>query len=1078
MSRTNDEARLVEDPLIEQLKKMDWKYLKGHTTVPYKTERQSFFDVLLENRIKNALKTINLTPDGKQWLDDQRINQALDQLKRTKGKNLVQTNEEIFQLLLGGAIVDGDPEIHGGKDTKIKFIDFKPKNLKNNDFLAINQFRVDIPGKTWIIPDIVLFVNGIPLVVIECKSPNASDENTSPLDEGIFQLFRYMNRTEAKEGNEELFHYNQFMIATCLDEAKMGSITATDEWFCEWNDPYPFKENELKQELGLERLSSQHILVSGMLRLENFLNIIRHFIIFSYLPSNTIKIVSQYHQFRAVNRAITGLKENQTKRQHGEVDQRGGIIWHTPGTGKSFEMSFLIRKIRTDSQLKKFKIVTLVDDKKLQTQLKSTLELSNDFLEVAKNSKDLQEKLKTDSSVVTLALVQKYLSQPIDDETEDEFESKESFPLLNESENILVLVDEAHRRHTNVYHANLMNALPNCAKIGFTGTPIVSKSAKKRTHEIFGRYIDIYKITEAEADGVTTKIWYEGRFTKTEIKGAPTLDQIFITLNLKYSQKDLEIIKKKYVTRTAVLASTEIIQVKANDMLRHYIINILPSGHKAQVVTVNRLAAVRYVKAFQRALENLLKKLEDFQSDKYSGGQFELLDDETKFMITAKDHEDVLKRLDFTAIISARHNDPDKQFEPDIDNYTDPDKQDERIERFKKPLISDDPQKQDGLAFIIVKSMLLTGFDAPNEQILYLDRTMKNHELLQTISRVNRKKIGKSVGYVVDYAGVDPKEALDAYEEVDVKGSVKSIEQELPILKTTHAEVMKIFEENDLKIKQDETKCVHLLNDKKIRAHFHNKFKKFHEMMDSILPRPEASLYLYDLKQLGKISKRASRLYRDKVLNLISAGYKVRKLIDQHITASGVDPKVSPISITDPNFESMVTKLESKRTRALEMEHATRAHTSKHYNEDPVFFQKISEKLEQILKSIKDEWDLIEALRRLTLEAKEGRKKDQTGLDPKIEAPFLDLIIEGQETQPDPKKIKELAKYTLEMIQIIKDDLRLKDFWITPQLISELESKVVTYLDKHDLVPFEKLDPTAESIVKLSEVLNQKLVSQ
>jgi len=551
---------------------------------------------------------------------------------------------------------------------------------------------------------------------------------------------------------------------------------------------------------------------------------------------------------------------------------------------------------------------------------------------------------------------------------------------------------------------------------------------------------------------------------------------IFSTLNPKYSQKDLEIIKKRYATRTDVLSAPDIIQVKADDMLKHYVINILPNGHKAQVVTVNRLAARRYVRAFQKSLSNLLEKIANFNTNQYTEEQFELLDDETKFLVTAKDHEEVLKRLEFTAIISGRHNDPIKQLEPDIDEYTDPDKQDERIERFKKPLISSDPQKQDGLAFIIVKSMLLTGFDAPNEQILYLDRKMKGHELLQTISRVNRKKAGKSVGFVVDYAGVDPKEALDMYEGVDVQNSVKSIEQELPILKVSHAETIKIFEENNLKI-SDSIRCIELLNDKKIRAQFHNKFKKFHEMMSSVLPRPEALPYVEDMKQLGKISKRAARLYRDKILNLNSAGYKVRKLIDQHITASGVDLKVPPISITDPNFESMVSKLQSNRTKALEMEHAARSHISKHYPEDPIFYQKMSERLKSILESIKDEWDLIEALQKVVKDTKSGRQKDQSGLDPQIEAPFLDLIIEGTGTKPKPEDIKNLANHTLEIIKIIRNDIKLKDFWITPQLQSELESKLVTYLDNNEVIPFEKLDNTARNLVNLSEQLHQKLVS-
>ena len=1061
----NAEWKLVECPLIKQLQTMGWDYKKGNMYYPLKTERRSWLDVLLEEKIKTALKKLNQA-DGKDWLDDARIDQALDQLKRIQSQDLAKANAEAFELILGGATVAGDPQIHGGRNTRIKFIDFE--DWQKNDFLAINQFRVDIPNMAKsIIPDIVLFVNGIPLVVIECKSPNSTNQSTDPIEEGIEQLFRYMNRTEAKEGNENLFHYNQIVISTCLDDARMASVTSTEDWFCLWNDTFPKTELEVEQEVSVPKLSQQHKLVAGMLRPQNLLDIIRNFIVFS--SSSGMKMISQYHQYRAVQNAIVRLRTYQTLKQHGQADQRGGIIWHTPGSGKSIEMAFLVKKMRTYPDLKKFKILALVDDKDLEEQLKPTLQQSNDVLISAKNSKHMQEMLQDDSPMTVLSLTQKYYNQ--DEEQTQQQLKNETFPTLNESENILILVDEAHRRHTGIYHANLAKSLPNCAKIGFTGTPIVSHTSTKHlSHEIFGEYIDTYTITQSEEDEVTVPILYEGRFASLTLKGAETLDAMFAGLFPNYSKEEIEEIKRKYATPQAVLEAVEVIRAKADDMLQHYITHILPDGFKAQVVAISRLAAVRYKIEFENSLNELLEKIANLPATHYTQEELEQLDKEKRYLVVAKEHEDILKRLEFAAIISGAQNDPLANQVNNLDDYTDPDKQDERIERVKKPLTHVDPTKQDGLAFIIVKSMLITGFDSPQEQVLYLDRKMRGAELLQTISRVNRKKTGKLAGYVVDYAGVDPKEALKEYDSLDIKGSIRSVEELLPLLERSHDEAVKIFTAEGLDI-NDSTECVHLLEDMKIRVHFHNKFKIFGGFMTAVLPHPGALPYVRDLQKLGAICVRAWRLYRDNVLkrSIRSAGAQVRKLIDDHVTASGIDAKVPPISITDPNFESMVTQTQSNKTKALEMEHAIRSYITENELKDPIFYKKISEKLEEIIQTIKDEREQLDALRGLVIQTQQGRQKDATGLDPDKEAPFYDLIIDGKGSDvSDEDEMKKYVAKTLEIIKIIKDDISNKDFWLNSYLQSVLQSKIAKLLDDNNLVPFKKCETTSENLLNIT----------
>ena len=304
------------------------------------------------------------------------------------------------------------------------------------------------------------------------------------------------------------------------------------------------------------------------------------------------------------------------------------------------------------------------------------------------------------------------------------------------------------------------------------------------------------------------------------------------------------------------------------------------------------------------------------------------------------------------------------------------DPQDAESPGFKKPL------NKDKLAVIIVKSMLLVGFDAPMEQVMYLDRFMQGHELLQAIARVNRRYTGKTRGLIVDYFGVGDRltEALAMYSQNDIRGALINIKDELPKLDDRHRRVIGLFSERGIADISDINACVDALRDVELRAEFINKFAEFAKSMDIILPRPEALPYIYDMKLLGFINKTAANRYRDSQLNIIGAGSKVKQLIDDHIIAQGVNPKVPPISILDKNFEKEVGAIKSKKTQALEMEHAARFHIEKHYNEDPAFYKKLSERLKDILDAFRDNWEaLAEELEKFIQDTKKGREEDQTG---------------------------------------------------------------------------------------------------
>src|SRR6266704_3724375 len=583
------EATLVELPFIQQLVELGWEYLPGDTGVPELTYRSSFREVIIEKHLREVLPEINRDRDSNEvWLDEPRVEQAINDLKRifvTHTSSLMQANQEATTLLLTGTFVRGTEQLHQGRMERVRYINFE--HPERNLFFVVNQFRVDLAGSRYIVPDIVLFVSGVPLVVIECKSPAL----TNPVEEGITQLLRYLAQTtepqlqEDSEASPELFYFNQLLIVSCFFQARFAPIGASYEHFYEWKDPYPLDEYELAQDLHIDQPSSQQTLIQGMLLPVHLLDLLYNFTVFQPSAGKTVKLVAHYQQFRAVQEAIERLLNNPTRQQDGEEDRRGGIIWHTQGSGKSLTMVFLVRKMRSLTELRRFKVVVVTDRKDLQRQLSETAALTGETVKVARTTAKLKELLAEKGPGVVFAMIQKYRERDLETGPEDEEGDEEGIqdlaadvgrlPILNEDKSILVMVDEAHRSHSSALHASLLRALPNCARIGFTGTPIIM-GAKKRTHEIFGDFIDRYTLQESERDGATVPILYEGRTAEATVAEGRTLDEVFEDLFEERTPDELEKIKHKYATRGHVMEAPALIRGKARDMLRHYVENVLP----------------------------------------------------------------------------------------------------------------------------------------------------------------------------------------------------------------------------------------------------------------------------------------------------------------------------------------------------------------------------------------------------------------------------------------------------------------------------------------------------------------------
>jgi type I restriction enzyme R subunit len=349
------------------------------------------------------------------------------------------------------------------------------------------------------------------------------------------------------------------------------------------------------------------------------------------------------------------------------------------------------------------------------------------------------------------------------------------------------------------------------------------------------------------------------------------------------------------------------------------------------------------------------------------------------------------------------------------------------------------------------------------------------------VARVNRPYPGKTSGLVVDYRGVSQslKEALAAYSAEDIAGALVSIRDELPLLVDRHRRACAIFEQRGLSI-GDVQSCVELLADTEIRADFVVKLKKFLKSLNIVLPRPEALAYATDAKQLGFVNRVAARLYRDEEINLMGVGEKVRRLIDEYVEAKGIRVEIPPVSITDPDFERAVDEHKSDRSKASEMEHAARYYIARHYQEDPVFFKKLSQQLKEILEEFAENWTArVPALRRLTREIARGRPPNEFGLDPRLEARFYDIIIEeaAKEGVLNYDQRADIATLTIELVDLIRHHLNRVDFWRSPHNSDVLQQEIAMLLDSHRTMSIDRLEAVADRLVELARSLNTSLTS-
>ena len=1008
-NKINEEE--IELATIDILKDIGYKYVHGEEIAPdsENPERTKWDEVILRRRLSESLERINpkVPADA--------IDEAVKKIIRISGPNITLNNQKFHEMLVKGIEIGSR---QNGKIVydRVKLLDFEDPD--NNEFLTVNQFAI-IENDNHRRPDLIIFVNGMPLSVIELK--NLADEKA-----GVYSAYKQLQTY--KQEIPSLFNYNELMIISDGTNAQVGTITANKEWFLEWKaDKKGNKDNSIMQ---------LPVLLEGMFTKKIFLDLIRHFISFNKNKKQVSKIIAGYHQYAAANKAIEETKRAIKK------DHRIGVIWHTQGSGKSLTMAFYASKLVVQEELENPTLIILTDRNDLDDQLFGTFSSASIMPEKplqVKSREELQEELKKRASGgIIFATIQKF--------------GDKEMKVLSERKNIIVAADEAHRSQYG-FSAKvnkktgelsyglakyLRDALPNAAFIGFTGTPIDFKDKSTRT--VFGDYIDTYDIQKAVEDNRTVRIFYEAKIINVGIDRKELNKDIDKLLEEEYPGEEEESTLGKQKTKSrwarveAIVGSQQRIKTLAKEIVSHFEGKQKVMNGKAMVVCMSRKICVK------------------------------LYDEIEKLKPTWASSDDSKGSMKVIMTGSAMDG-------PEWQEHI-------RTKQRRKELGEDFKNSDSKFKLAIVRDMWLTGFDVPSLNTLYVDKPMKGHGLMQAIARVNRVYSGKEGGTIVDYIGVgqELKFATKQYTESGGKGQTNYDQKEAIAQMMTKYDVVKsMFHKFDYKRFFNETpreriniiagSMDHILKEKDGQKRFFKEVTLLRGFFALANPSPEANeirdevaFFLAIKASLVKttstqvVPKRSTEELEESVKQVISKAISSKEVIDIFDFLGMESPD---ISILSEEFLEEVQKIEYKNLAFEALKKLLDEEIKIRFKKNLIKSRKFSQMLEEAVNKYRNRGitsaQIIQAMVDIAHEVKEDKSKGkELGLDQNEEA-FYDALS-NNESARELLGDKVLAEIAQTLTKRVKDNASI-DWRIRKSVQAKLRIMIKRLLREYGYPP-------------------------
>ena len=1047
-----DEAKQSQLPLVELLVNMGYTYISREQALAQRGGDTSKY--LLHDIARQSLMAINdYERDGENVkFSEVDVATAVDELEATRVEGLIDTSKDIFHTIMpktGGKTIEVFAD--GKRESKsFRYIEFSGGG-KNNQYHVTVEYKVT--GRETIRCDVVCFVNGIPMAVIENKKSSVGYEK------GIDQLIRY----QKAEFAQKLFIYPQLLIAADSTNWYYGTTGTPAKFYASWrekeqseaeiNDTIhaliarPIEQTTYTQilrdlngstynvqQLLQREVKPQDIGAYAMLRPERLLDIAKNYVFYDGIH----KKVARYQQYFAIHKMLNRVRQIEHN-DAGVEKRRGGVVWHTQGSGKSLTMVMFVRALIEDPSIVNPRVVIVTDRKDLDRQIKNTFlnaGLKKKVVQATSGEDLLKRVREKDSSVIT-TLVHKFQSAS---NKRAEFEDSDK--------NIFVLVDEAHRTQGGEANLEMLRTIPNACYIAFTGTPLLRE---EKTRNKFGDFIDQYTIDDALRDGIVLPLIYEGRYVPLRDDDAQ-IDRRWDRVSEDLSAKQRYIAEKR-ANKKAIAENPDRIREICYDVQTHYANRFQGTGLKAQLVAPSKYAALLMQKFFEREGKvNTALVISD------ENGEISE-EDEHKQEIAAYTHE-----------IKEKY---------------------QGLQKYEESVIEDFISNPDGVEIIIVVDKLLTGFDAPRNTVLYLARELKDHNLLQAIARVNRlfdnpnPVEAKTSGFIIDYsenaANIDTAMQLfGSYDPNDVKNALIDVDEKIDELQDRYAQLCKVFNGVTL----DDQALIEHLRDKPTRAIFDEKVNEFVKVFGECLSlqsfaekfdSDKIDLYKHEAKKFHNLKRSAALQYGDSV-DLRKYELELVKILDENIKAGAAEVLTGEIEITNRDaLNRAIEDLGSNKSKAEAIAAQTERRIDQRREQDEALYEKFSQRIKEILEAMhQNKLADIEALKQLRLIDEEVEQKKDSDLPGSMrEKPGADILYRNLKAELPMSE--EMYEATILEIDAIVRQMATVDWWRNFEAKRKMRLRIDDYL--YDVVKVQRsvdisnkqIEKTIDATVLLAE---------